>query len=642
MEGNSFEDDYDYDLYSDPAWDGRASGERTSNRMMDGRSLWFPVAQQRARYERNVELPGQHLQEASPSAFSPGTSSAALTPGSATDWSEVSRKRRREPSVSDNEQQLVYGNSGPASPSTPMSFSGLPGAWPETKRSRSNAPHQAVDFIDLTEDPPMPQPFLQPPPSTMAGANVYHFPDDPFPELFHTRQPTQMQNQQRDVSAQQSMNIDEFAEFMIDRAAPPYDNTPYYWGQMPNSDFSRMVPPSYPGVTLGNRPLLSPAPDERGVVDSIIENIKRQDDDGLPREQTPKQMSCSLMEHQKQALAWLLGMEKGSNKGSILADEMGLGKTIEGLSLIIANPSKNAARKTTLIVAPVALMRQWEKEIERHIKPAYRLRVYVYHRGGKKADWNVLRDYDIVLTTFGTLAQEQKRLDNSQESAAIDRERQDPSFKRTAKEKLGLLDPKCYWYRVILDEAQCIKNRGTLTSKAAAALRAEYRLCMTGTPMQNSVEELYPLVRFLHITAYQSWQRFNDDIAKPVKSGHNMSRERGMTRLQALIKSITLRREKTSIVDGRPVVDLPPKYVNICPVKFSSAEMDLYKAVETKSQIRFNHYLQKGQVSKNYANILVMLLRLRQICCHPHLVSDLGVQVSTDGIKEEELKERAK
>ena len=591
---------------------------------------------QRAWYESSMDLPNQLLPEASPSAFSPGASSAALTPGSATDWSEVYRKRPREQSMSDNEQHPIYGNSGTASPSTPMSFSGMPAAWPDAKRSRPNAPQPANDIIDLTgDDPPsMPQPFLQPPPPRqLSGFGASLLPSDLFPELWHARQPSPMQTQPDDFGLQ-TMDIDQLSEYMS-MAVPDYER--------PFPTFGPFPPFQENPVVGFNRPPPSAAPDgDRDVVDSIIESIKRQDDDGLPREQTPKQMSCQLMEHQKQALAWLLSMEKGTNKGSILADEMGLGKTIEGLALIVANPSKNAARKTTLIVAPVALMRQWEKEIERHIKPAHRLRVYVYHRAGKKADWNVLRDYDIVLTTYGTLAQEQKRLDSSQESQAIDRERREPGFKRTAKEKLGLLDPNCRWYRVILDEAQCVKNRSTLTSKATAALNADYRLCMTGTPMQNSVEELYPLIRFLHITAYQVWTRFNDDIVKPVKSSSDSQRRRGMARLQAVIKSITLRREKTSIVDGRPVVDLPPKHVNIRPVEFSSAERDLYTAVESKSQLRFNSYLKKGQVSKNYANILVMLLRLRQICCHPHLISDLGVQVSTDGIKEEDLKNRAK
>lgn len=585
-----------------------------------------------------------------------GYSSAALTPGSATDWSDVSRKRPRELSLSDhsnsNSNSEFQQNSGPASPGTPLSLDQMPGAWPSSKRPRPSMNQQPV--VDLTQDQPRPYSHSPYPWNGLPQPqNPYATPDDPFAELVHARQPVQVPGHVEDsFGPNQPMNLDELAQWMSTPTVVQ-PNQLYYPPQQPQPrprpPLLNVQLPGY-GINAGLQDwhapkmlpsLPSPTLGDRDVVDSIIESIKCQDDEGMPREQTPKEMSCVLMEHQKQALAWLLTMERGQNKGSILADEMGLGKTIEGLALIVANPSKNAARKTTLIVAPVALMRQWEKEIERHVKPAYRLRVYTYHGGGKKADWNRLREYDVVLTTYGTLAHEQKRLDTRKESEAVDRERREPAYTRKASDRMGLLDPQCYWYRVVLDEAQCIKNRGTLTSKAASALVSEHRLCMTGTPMQNSVEELYPLIRFLHITAYQSWPRFNDDIAKPMRNMDDDVRSRGMGRLQALIKSVTLRREKTTIVDGRPVVDLPPKHTNIRPVEFSHAEREVYKAVETKSQIRLNRYLKKGTVSNNYANILVMLLRLRQICCHPHLIQDLGVQVSTEGIAEDELRSRA-
>jgi SNF2 family DNA or RNA helicase len=162
---------------------------------------------------------------------------------------------------------------------------------------------------------------------------------------------------------------------------------------------------------------------------------------------------------------------------------MGLGKTVEALALILANPSDTPACKTTLIVAPVALMRQWEKELKRHVHQHHQLSVYVYHGTSKKADFDKLRTYDVVLTTFGTLAQEWKVKEKRMLAEAEQREQQVPQNKRTAREMITLLGRKSMWYRVILDEAQCIKNRDTLTSKAANDLQARHRLCMTGTPM---------------------------------------------------------------------------------------------------------------------------------------------------------------
>lgn len=244
-------------------------------------------------------------------------------------------------------------------------------------------------------------------------------------------------------------------------------------------------------------------------IQDIINNIRP--DVEVPKEardRTPHEMSCTLMEHQKLALMWLKKAEEGLHKGGILADEMGLGKTIEAISLIVARPSRDPIRKTTLVVAPVALMRQWEKEIERHIRPEHRLKVHVYHGGGKNVDFARLRTFDVVLTTYGTLASELKQLES---------ERQDANIQGPSSRKLALLGRECHWYRVILDEAQWIKNRQTKMSRAADRLRADYRLCMTGTPMMNSLDELYPLVRFLGIKPYNVWTKFSLEISKPAR-----------------------------------------------------------------------------------------------------------------------------
>lgn len=127
-------------------------------------------------------------------------------------------------------------------------------------------------------------------------------------------------------------------------------------------------------------------------------------------------------------------------------------------------------------------MRQWEKEIERHIHARHGLTVYLYHGGGKKADFAKLRKFDIVLTTFGTLTSEFKQKETRKESMLHEQEMRDSSFRRRAKEKLALLGRECMWYRIIIDEAHNIKNRNAISSKASANLQARHRLCMTGTP----------------------------------------------------------------------------------------------------------------------------------------------------------------
>lgn len=180
----------------------------------------------------------------------------------------------------------------------------------------------------------------------------------------------------------------------------------------------------------------------------------------------------------------------------------GLGKTISALALILQRPSDERARKTTLIVGPVALVKQWQSEIDTKVLPSHRLSTFLYH--GTKSSWDYLRGYDIVLTTYGTLAAELKKLEKWEKDLKLN---PDMDQSNTLK-LLPLLGPKSNWYRVILDEAQCIKNKQTATSRACCLLKSKYRLCLTGTPMMNNIGEFYSLIHFLRIKPYNDWSEF--------------------------------------------------------------------------------------------------------------------------------------
>jgi SNF2 family DNA or RNA helicase len=335
---------------------------------------------------------------------------------------------------------------------------------------------------------------------------------------------------------------------------------------------------------------------EADAIEKLFENIKDDGETPEDREPTPRNMTCILKEYQRIGLTWLLKMERGTSKGGILADEMGLGKTIQALALICANPSSNPCCKTTLIIAPVALMRQWEKEIERHIDPRHKLRVHLYHGSGKSADFARLRQFDVVLTTFGCLTSEYKQRESAKESMLREQEQRTPGF-RKPRDRLGLLGHECMWYRVIIDEAHNIKNRNAKSSKACAELMAHHRLCMTGTPMNNSIDELYPLLRFLKVEPYLDWPKFSMEVGKPMKSTNPGMRTRALKRVQILLRSIMLRRQKDSTVDGKPISVLPPKHNIIDNVEFEDEEFALYKALETKSQLQMNKYIEKGAVA---------------------------------------------
>lgn len=114
-------------------------------------------------------------------------------------------------------------------------------------------------------------------------------------------------------------------------------------------------------------------------------------------------------------------MEEGTNKGGILADDMGLGKTISALALMLSRPSQDRARKTNLVVGPVALVRQWEKELKMKVKAGQRLSTHLVHGQGRKLTWDELRNYDVILTTYGTLSSEFKKMEKwiLQQKAAV-------------------------------------------------------------------------------------------------------------------------------------------------------------------------------------------------------------------------------
>ncbi|KAG9500098.1 hypothetical protein J7337_008565 [Fusarium musae] len=377
---------------------------------------------------------------------------------------------------------------------------------------------------------------------------------------------------------------------------------------------------------------------DQGELDALLKNISADMD--LPKAglgEAPEGLKRPLYPHQDIALAWMKKMESGTNKGGILADDMGLGKTISTLSLLLDRRAPTRP-KTNLIVAPVALLRQWEEEIATKTKPTHRLSVYVHH--GKKASIDELLRYDVVLTTYGTVAQELKRF----EKIVEDHKERGGNINwndTTISSKLSLLHPvKAQFYRIILDEAQCIKNKDTKGAKACTQLKSIHRWCLTGTPMMNGIIELYSLVKFLRIKPYSKWEEFRQGFG--VLFGRNGDPKHvAMDKLQALLKAIMLRRKKSSKLNGKPILVLPEKTEEIIYAELSPEERDFYSQLEKHARVQFSKYLRDGTVSKNYSNILVLLLRLRQACCHPHLNLDVD-EAASSSIPDEDKKQLVK
>ncbi|WVO16853.1 hypothetical protein L204_104539 [Cryptococcus depauperatus] len=332
-----------------------------------------------------------------------------------------------------------------------------------------------------------------------------------------------------------------------------------------------------------------------------------------------------LMPHQVRGVRWMKQREKARKYGGILADDMGLGKTVQTLARIMEGLPTAADRKAgfragTLIVAPLAVMEQWATECKTKTQPG-RLKITTHHGASRTKSGRVLENFDIVITTFQTLASEFGIWDSNrgQNRPDEDSDSDIPIGRRTTRKKISmdaLFQTK--WLRVVVDEAQNIKNKNTKAAKAAVALRAKYRWCLTGTPIQNNVDELFSLFLFLRAKPLDDWHVFKERISSLVKDGRT---KLAMKRLHVVLKAIMLRRTKNAEIDGKKILNLPGRTVKILACAFDEDERAFYDALEQKTALTFNKFVKSGTVNANYTSVLTLLLRLRQACVHPSLVT---------------------
>eukprot|EP01083_Nonionella_stella_P277830 944656_1 len=326
------------------------------------------------------------------------------------------------------------------------------------------------------------------------------------------------------------------------------------------------------------------------LAEQVLEGLGHQDD--LKELETPRGMTIQLYKHQKLGLDWMVKKELSDQRGGILADEMGLGKTIQSIGLMTARPSPDRARRTTLIIGPLALVRQWADEIASFTQPA--LTTYIYHGQNRIKDPRKLVKFDVVITSYSIIAAEY------------------PKRPPGTAQKLGPI-LKTKFYRIILDECQEIKNRATRSSQGCAQLLGKFRWCLSGTPIQNSLDDVFSLFRFLKLPHWSAWKNF-----KVLSAGVKGNRPAAAwVRVRNVMRSVMLRRTKSQ-VDIR----LPSREINLVELKMSDEEMDIYKSIETKAQTKFSKYFQEGSVRRNYMNVLKMLNDLRQACNHPWLNVD--------------------
>ncbi|OCH85007.1 hypothetical protein OBBRIDRAFT_345483 [Obba rivulosa] len=335
-------------------------------------------------------------------------------------------------------------------------------------------------------------------------------------------------------------------------------------------------------------------------------------------------LEVRLLNHQVIGVSWMLDQERGPHKGGILADDMGLGKTVQMIATMAMNLPRKEKHKTTLIVVPAALLLQWKEEIE--TKTNNMFEVHIHHSREKLKHLSQMQQKDVIITTYQTLVQESwtpKDLGSDEESEWLINN--------------GGLLTHMKWYRVILDEAQFIRNRKTGASKAVALLRTKYRWCLTGTPVTNTLADIYGFLRFGRFRPWNDWNDFNEYIAKMQLEDAPLA---GL-RAQEVLKPLLLRRTKDSELEGEPLLKLPEKHIDLETIEFSEDERKLYDSFERRAQIQINRFIRDNTVLKNHSAVLVMILRLRQLCCHPKLIlsqadgfEDPSMMLGSDADKE--------
>ncbi|KAI9385263.1 hypothetical protein POPTR_011G046400v4 [Populus trichocarpa] len=316
-------------------------------------------------------------------------------------------------------------------------------------------------------------------------------------------------------------------------------------------------------------------------------------------------------------------------------------------SLNSSGQSKGRPAAGTLIVCPTSVLRQWDDELRKKVTTEANLSVLVYHGSNRTKDPSELAKYDVVITTYSIVSMEVPRQpladEDDEEKRRMEgddaprlgfsyskKRKNPPSFgKKGSKNKKGMDSAmlesiarplaKVAWFRVVLDEAQSIKNHRTHVARACWGLRAKRRWCLSGTPIQNAIDDLYSYFRFLRYDPYAGYKLFCSAIKVPIQKNE----QKGYKKLQAVLKTVMLRRTKGTLLDGEPIINLPPRVVELKKVDFTEEEREFYTRLEIDSRAQFKEYAAAGTVKQNYVNILLMLLRLRQACDHPRLVSGL-------------------
>lgn len=297
----------------------------------------------------------------------------------------------------------------------------------------------------------------------------------------------------------------------------------------------------------------------------------------LPTIEVPLGLKTTLRDYQQQGLNWLQFLRKHQFDG-VLADDMGLGKTVQTLAHLQCEKEQKRFKKASLIIAPTSLVWNWYEEAKRFTPE---LNVLIFHGSDRHHD--AFDDYDLVISTYGLVQRDKARF---------------LSYR---------------FYYIILDEAQLIKNARTKTTQIVQQLHGKHRLCLTGTPLENHLGELWSLFHFLMPGLLGTAKEFRQCFKIPIEKHADGDKQALLVRR---VKPFMLRRTKNQVAR-----ELPAKTEMTRMLELSGAQRDLYETIRMSMETKVREAITRQGLGKSHIVLLDALLKLRQVCCDPRLLS---------------------
>lgn len=310
---------------------------------------------------------------------------------------------------------------------------------------------------------------------------------------------------------------------------------------------------------------------------------------GIKPVKLPDNLQAELRPYQYEGLNWLQFLREYQFNG-VLADDMGLGKTLQALAHLLLEKEAGRADRPSLVIAPTSLMSNWRREAEKFTPT---LKVLTLHGPEREQYFEQLKDYDLILTTYALVLRDEEHYRQHE------------------------------FHYLILDEAQAIKNAKAKTTQVIYEFNARHRLCLTGTPMENHLGELWSMFRFLMPGFLGALDRFGRLFRVPIEKQGNLDRQ---AQLRKRLQPFMLRRTKEHVAK-----ELPPKTEIIRTVALEGEQRDLYESVRLAMDKKLRAEINQKGFARSQIMILDALLKLRQVCCDPRLLkldSAQGIKAS--------------